>query len=286
MPLWPRGVTAAPPPPSPPAFVSKPSPTRTALRDLAQSLRAWRLWSLLGWLEIRQRYARSKLGPFWLTISTGVLVATLGVVYGSLMGQKISGYLPIVAIGLVVWTLFSATVNEGAMAYINSAHYIRQAQTPRLVYVFQVLWRNLVIFAHNAVIVLVVLLLFGVHDLRALPLFIPGLVLFVLNATWIAMVAGLLSARFRDLPQIIAALLQVAFYVTPILFRGDMLPAHAQWIVRYNPLGYLIDLVRQPLMGVFPSALDWGVGVVLALLGWGAALVLTGRYHRRIPYWI
>ena len=271
---------------NPPALVLNNSPFQTALRDLAQTLRAWRLWSLLGWLEIRQRYARSKLGPFWLTISTGVLVATLGVVYGTLMGQKLSGYLPIVAIGLVVWTLFSAAVNEGAMAYINSANYIRQAQTPRLVYVFQVVWRNLVIFAHNAVIVLVVLLLFGVHDWRALPLFLPGLALFVLNATWIAMAVGLLSARFRDLPQIIAALLQVAFYVTPILFRGDMLPARAQWIVRFNPLGYWVDLVREPLMGVFPSPLAWAVGGVAALLGWAAALALTGRYHRRIPYWI
>ena len=268
------------------ASVLTAAPYRIAVRDAAQSLRAWRLWTLLGWLEIRQRYARSKLGPFWLTISTGVLVATLGVVYGSLMGQRIGSYLPIVAIGLVVWNLFSASVNEGAMAYINSASYIRQARTPRLVYVLQAIWRNVVIFGHNAVIVLAVLVLFGVHDVRALPLVLPGLALFVLNAAWIATAAGLLSARFRDLPQIIAALLQVAFYVTPILFRGDMLSAHARWIVVYNPLAYWVDLVRQPLMGVFPSALAWIVGAVAALLGWAAALWLTGRYHKRIPYWV
>ncbi|MBW4048622.1 MAG: ABC transporter permease, partial [Proteobacteria bacterium] len=61
---------------------------RTASLDLLASLKSWRLWSLLGWLEIRQRYARSKLGPFWLTISMGVLVASLGVVYGTLFGQN------------------------------------------------------------------------------------------------------------------------------------------------------------------------------------------------------
>lgn len=257
-----------------------------AFDDLAGSLRAWRLWSLLGWVEIRQRYARSKLGPFWLTISMGVLIAALGIVYSALFGQKLTDYLPMVAIGLVAWTLFSATVNEGCMAYINSANFIRQVNTPRLIYILQAGWRNLVVFAHNFVIVVIVLGIFGIARWATLPLFVPGLLLFVLNALWMAMIAGLISARFRDLPQIVSALLQVAFYVTPILFHGAMLSGAHQWIVRFNPLAYLIDVVRQPLVGKAPGALTWGVTVAMALLGWGAALWLTGRYHKRIPYWI
>ncbi|OYV37211.1 MAG: ABC transporter permease, partial [Thiomonas sp. 20-64-5] len=157
---------------------------RIALNDLTRSILAWRLWSLLGWLEIRQRYARSKLGPFWLTISMGVLVGTLGVVYGSLFGQKLTDYLPLIATGIVMWGLFSSIVNEGSTAYINSANYIRQVNTPRLIYILQVAWRNTVIFVHNFIIVLVVLLIFGVKSWATLPLFIPGLVLFLLNAMW------------------------------------------------------------------------------------------------------
>lgn len=257
-----------------------------AIGDLLGSLRAWRLWSLLGWLEIRQRYARSKLGPFWLTVSMGVLVGALGVVYGALFGQKLSNYLPMVAIGLVTWALFSSMVNEGSMAYINSSSYIRQVKTPRLVYVLQVGWRNLVIFAHNFVIVAGVLAIFGVKSWLTLPLVLPGLVLLLANALWMAMIAGLLSARFRDFPQIIAALLQVAFYVTPILFHGEMLSQQHRWIVTYNPLAYLIDVVRQPLVGTAPSALTWVIATVMALMGWVVALWLTGRYHKRIPYWV
>jgi lipopolysaccharide transport system permease protein len=254
--------------------------------DLAGSLRAWRLWTLLGWLEIRQRYARSKLGPFWLTVSMGVLVGALGVVYGTLFGQKLTDYLPMVAIGLVTWTLFSSTVNEGSMAYINSSSYIRQVNTPRLVYMLQVGWRNLVIFAHNFVIVAVVLGIFGVKSWLTLPLVIPGILLLLANALWMGMIAGLLSARFRDFPQIIAALLQVAFYVTPILFHGAMLSQQHRWIVTFNPLAYLIDVVRQPLVGVEPPALTWAVTLLMALAGGLLALWMTGRYHKRIPYWV
>ncbi len=259
---------------------------RTASLDLLASLRSWRLWSLLGWLEIRQRYARSKLGPFWLTISMGVLVGTMGVVYGSLFGQKLTDYLPMIAIGIVMWGLFSGIVNEGCNAYIGGANYIRQVHTPRLIYILQAAWRNTVIFAHNFIIVFAVLLIFGVKSWATLPLFIPGLVLFLLNAIWMAALTGLLAARFRDLPQIVSALLQVAFYVTPILFNGGMLAGKHQWIVEYNPLAYLIDIVRQPLVGEAPAALTWGVAIGMAVVGWALALAFTGRYHKRIPYWV
>ncbi|VWD30830.1 ABC transporter permease [Burkholderia contaminans] len=256
-----------------------------SLADLKQSIASWRLWTLLGWLEIRQRYARSRLGPFWLTISMGVMISSLGVVYGTLFGQKLSEYLPYLASSIVLWGLFSQTVQDGSVAYINSSSYIRQMATPKLIYILQVVWRNLIVLAHNFVIIIALLLIFGVKSWETLPMFIPGLVLFILNALWIAMVAGLLSARFRDLPQIIGALLQVAFYVTPIIFRPDALTRFA-FIVEWNPLAYLIDVVRGPLIGHMPSALTWGVVIGMAAIGWPIALLLTGRFLKRIPYWV
>ncbi|WP_238212651.1 ABC transporter permease [Caballeronia novacaledonica] len=256
-----------------------------AISDLRESLFRWRLWMLLGWLEIRQRYARSRIGPFWLTISTSVMVTSIGLVYGTLFGQNMQDYLPFLAVSLVFWNMFSSIVSEGAVAYMNSATYIRQIRTPRLVFVLQVLWRNVVILGHNLIIVVALLLIFGVRDLRAIPLVIPGFALFILNAAWIAMLAALVSARFRDLPQIIAALLQVAFYVTPIIYKPTSLNRFS-WIVELNPLAYFIELVRSPLIGVFPSLLSWAVGCGMALIGWMVALFFTGRYERRIPYWV
>ncbi len=259
---------------------------RSGFADLIRSLASWRLWTLLGWLQIRQRYSRSKIGPFWLTISMGVMVGTLGVVYGALFGQKLSDYLPMIAIGIVVWGLFSGIVNEGCMAYIDGSNYIRQVRTPRLLYLLQVVWRNLVIFAHNFVIVVIVLLVFGVKNWGTLGLFIPGLLLLVLNAAWIGAVTALLAARFRDLPQIVAALLQVAFYVTPILFAGRMLGAKHHWIVEFNPIAYLMDAVREPLLGHVPSPATWAAAAGMAVIGWTLALWVNGRYHKRIPYWV
>ncbi len=256
-----------------------------ALNDLKQSIASWRLWTLLGWLEVRQRYARSRLGPFWLTISTGVMIGSIGVVYGTLFGMKMSDYLPYLAVSLVLWTAFSATILEGSTAYISSGHYIRQAATPKLIFMLQVAWRNLVILAHNFLIVVVLLVVFGVKSWETLPVFIPALFLYMANALWIAMLAGLLSARFRDLPQIVAALLQVAFYVTPIIYRPNALTRYS-FIVEWNPLAHLIELVRAPLVGELPSYTTWSVTIGLAVVGWLFALAMTGRYLKRIPYWV
>jgi lipopolysaccharide transport system permease protein len=256
-----------------------------ALNDFCASLVRWRLWTLLGWLEIRQRYARSKIGPFWLTISTTVMIASIGVVYGTLFQQNMREYLPFLAVSIVFWGMFSQVVNDGALAYIAGATYIRQISTPRLVFILQVVWRSVVILAHNCVLIVGLLILFGSKDLLALPLFFPGFVLFLLNATWIAMVVAVLSARFRDLPQIIGALLQVAFYVTPVMYRPESL-TRFQWLVEYNPLTYLLGLVRDPLIGNYPSAVSWMVGAGMAIVGWVFALFVTGRYAKRIPYWI
>jgi lipopolysaccharide transport system permease protein len=256
-----------------------------ALADLKQSIVSWRLWTLLGWLEIRQRYARSSIGPFWLTISMGVMIGSLGAVYGTLFGLNLHEYLPFLASGLIMWGLFSQTVQDGSIAYINSASYIRQMPTPKLIYMLQVMWRNLIVTMHNAVILVVLMVIFGVKSWAVLPLFIPGLLLYILNIMWVAMLAGLVSARFRDLPQIIAALIQVAFYVTPVLFRPDALNRF-RFIVQFNPLAHLLALVRGPLIGMAPSASAWGMAAGMAAAGWALALWLTGRYLKRIPYWV
>jgi lipopolysaccharide transport system permease protein len=253
--------------------------------DLKQSAASWRLWTLLGWLEVRQRYARSRIGPFWLTISMGVMISSIGIVYGTLFGQQMREYLPFLAVSLVMWGTFSQTIIDGSTAYINSGQYIRQVATPKLVYVLQAAWRNLVISAHNFLIVLLLLIAFGVKDWTTLPFFFPAFVLFILNALWIAMVVSLLSARFRDLPQIVAAVMQVAFYVTPIIYRPNAL-SRFSFIVELNPFAYLIELVRAPLIGQMPGITTWGVAISMLVLGWIVALALSNRYLKRIPYWV
>jgi ABC-type polysaccharide/polyol phosphate export permease len=256
-----------------------------ALSDIADGLRHWRLWILLGWQDIRQRYRRSVLGPFWLTLSMGILVGTLGVLYGVLFGLAIDDYLPFLALGFLAWWLISGVVTDGCMAFIDSEHLIKQVKLPFSMFVYRVVWRNLTIFAHYFVVYLVVAVAFGIWPGAAGLLLLPGLVLIAANAIWIGLLLGMVCARFRDVPQIVTSLLQVAFFLTPIIWMPQLLGDRIAF-VHANPFFHFVELVRAPLLGQVPVPLTWAVTVSVTAVGWLVTLLVFRRFRNRIPYWL
>ncbi len=256
-----------------------------AVRDLVAGLQQWQLWGLMGWQDIRQRYRRSLLGPFWLTISMGVLVGTLGFLYGSLFGIDVEQYLPFIALGFLAWGLISGTISEGCTAFIQSAHYIQQIKLPFSTFVYWVVWRNLIIFAHNFVIYLVVAVIFGIWPGAAALLVLPGLALVIANATWVGLLFGMVCARFRDVPQIVTSLLQVAFFVTPIIWMPEQLGDRIAF-AQANPFFHFVELVRAPLLGHVPALSTWMVVLATTAGGWSLTLLLFRRFRNRISYWV
>lgn len=253
--------------------------------DLLKSGKQYHLWLMLAWVEIRQRYSRSKIGPFWLTISMGILITALGVVYGTLFGVKLSEYLPLLAIGFVFWSFISGSINDGCNAYINAGNYLKQIPLDRGVFIFQTLWRNIIILAHNFVIILIVLLIFEENLISGLPLFFIGFIILCWNLLWMISLLSVLCARFRDLPQIVMSFLQVIFYITPILFKREML-AKYPLLIDLNPFAHLIELIRSPLLGQPIPEISWIVGIAMAIVGSIISLWFHGRYRARIPYWV
>jgi len=256
-----------------------------ALADLIGGLKLWELWSTLGWHDIRQRYRRSIVGPFWLTISMGIMVAGLAYLYAGLFGQNIDSYLPYVATGMIIFSLISSLASEGASAFISSAPLILQLRAPLSIYVYQMVWRNLLIFAHNISIYVVVLFFSNVELGWNFFLSFVGLFLVVLNGVWIGLALGGLSARFRDVPPIVAILMQVAFFLTPVFWTPSSLP-NRELFVHLNPFYYLVEVVRMPLMGQTPPLFIWMVAIGINCVGAVIAISFYARYRARIAYWV
>jgi lipopolysaccharide transport system permease protein len=115
--------------------------------------------------------------------------------------------------------------------------------------------------------------------------FLPGLALLMLNLAWMAQIVAISSARYRDVPQLVAAIVQILFYITPLMWRPGMLSKHA-WLITFNPFAALVDLVRSPLLGDAPAAASWTVGLCLAVVGWLLALWMYSRTADRVAYWV
>ena len=262
-----------------------PSQTVLALRDVAEGARAFRLWGMLGWQDVRQRYRRSTLGPFWLTISMGALVGGLGLLYAGLFKLDVADYLPFVAAGLILWGLISGMTTDGCTAFIDAEGIIKQVNLPLSVHVYRVVWRNVIVFAHNVVIYAAAAVIFSIQPGWAGLLALPGLALLCLNGVWVGLLLGLVSARFRDVPQIAASIVQVAFFLTPIIWKPELLPDRA-FILHLNPFFHLLELVRAPLLGQAPGLVSWLAASGITFGGWLVTLVMYRRYRWRIAYWV
>ena len=267
--------------PLPPAA----SQTELALLDLVQGARAHHLWGLLGWQDIRRRYRRSILGPFWITISLGVFVAALGTLYGALLKIELAEYVPYLALGFIVWTLISNMLTDGCTVFTAAEGIIKQVNQPLSVHLCRILWRSFIIFCHNAVIFVVVAVLFSVWPGVTGLLALPGLVLVCLNGAWAGLLLGIVSARFRDLPPLVESIMRVAFFLTPIIWMPSLLPGRGV-LLEFNPFFHLLELVRAPMLGQLPGLVSWLAVVGITLGGWLVTFVMFRRYRRRIAYWI
>ncbi len=134
-----------------------------AVQDVWDGLHAWRLWSLFGLNDVKMRYRRSTLGPFWATLSMGIQILVTGFIMTYLFHSPIQRFLPFIAIGLIVWNTLTTIVSDASQAFIGSADLILQVKRPLSVYLFQVIWRNMIIAAHSIVIFFVVAFLFGLY---------------------------------------------------------------------------------------------------------------------------
>src|ERR1700724_1163805 len=83
-----------------------------AWQDLLQGLLRWELWGRLGFLEVKRRYRRTIIGPFWSAISLGLFIGAMGTVGVGLWKQDIGTYLPYLATGMLIWIMISTMITE------------------------------------------------------------------------------------------------------------------------------------------------------------------------------
>lgn len=260
---------------------------KTALADIGAAIKRYDLVGVLGWADVRQRYRRSSLGPFWITVSMGVMIATIGVVFGQIFKSPLQDFFPFLTIGTIVWGFISTVLSEGSTCFISAEAILKQLPLPLFVHIMRMMWRNLIILAHNILIFPLVLVAVGKPLELVALVAIPGLLLTLINLSWMALVLGILCARYRDLPQIVTSLLQVVFYLTPVIWLPALLPARASvYLLETNPFYHMLEVVRAPLLGQMPSTSNWIISITLAVVGWLATIAFFGRYKNRVAYWL
>ncbi|MCV2488571.1 ABC transporter permease [Geodermatophilus sp. YIM 151500] len=261
--------------------------------DLGGGWRQRQLWGHLGWQDIKQRYRRSVLGPIWITISMAVTAVALGILYAGLFGVDLAVMLPHVLVGFIVWGFISGAILEGADVFIANEGLIKHLPSPLSVHVYRLVWRQTLLFAHNMIVYVVMLLVFP-QDLDAtLLLVLPAFLLLMLNGAWVALLAGVITTRFRDLVPITQSIVQLMFFLTPIVWiYEDLLNspnaaiAERARLAEFNPFLHFVEFIRRPLLGQEQELRHWIVVLAITVVGWALTMVVVRRYRSRVSYWV
>lgn len=257
-----------------------------ALKDIKEGLKHWYIWSFLSWQDIQLRYRRSVLGPFWITLSMAITIYSMGLLYSRLFHIELSTYYPFLAAGMLTWSLISTLITEGTNTFMEAESFIKQMKQPYSAFIFRVVTRNFIIFFHN-LLVLVPIIIFAHVPINFNLFFIfLGLAFIWLNGVTYCLILALCGTRFRDLPQMITSLVQVVFFITPVMWSPAVLPERYFFVTDLNPFAQFIELVRNPLLGQAPSTYALMTAVIVSVVGILGAFWLFSKVRARIVYWL
>lgn len=259
----------------------------TAGEDLIGGLLKTDLWGRLGWLDVKRRYRRTLLGPFWTSISLAVYVIAVGFVGAGLWHQDIEEYLPFLISGMVAWLLVSTIITEACTLLVSGHSLFRNVTFEYSILAYALVWKNFIIFLHNLIVYVLIVGLLKPQIIGFMALLaIPGVMLVVINGVWIALLCGMFCLRYRDVTQIVSSVIQISMLITPIFWPPDSLEGARRLVfVETNPLYHLIDVVRAPLMGTLPSITAYVVVVSIAVGGWILTYWVFRHFRKRIAYW-
>jgi lipopolysaccharide transport system permease protein len=216
-----------------------------------------------------------------------VQIAAIGIVFGIIFKVPLHDYLPFIASSIVLWGFISSVLVEGCLSFIYAENIIKQVWLPMRVHVFRVLWKQIVILGHNVVIVPFAFLAVGHAFTWNSLLFFPGLIVVVLNLAWLASLLGIVSSRYRDMPQVVTSVMAIMYFVTPVMWQPSSIPSDtAHILLGLNPLYHMLQIIRLPLLGQTPTLENWSLAITFALVGWIGLWTVTKRFQDKIADWV
>jgi lipopolysaccharide transport system permease protein len=258
---------------------------KSGFNEIVSGLKSQPQWLYLGTQDIKLRYRRSLIGPWWVTISTGIMIAMLGFLWSHIFNQAIETYLPFFTLGFILWNWISAQLNDAALGFNAFQGTIKQIKLPFPIFTLRLAVRQMLILLHNTVIILLVLLFIGKCISWVSLLAIPGLLLIQCVVTLFSIVIMIFCSRYQDMAQVVHVFTQIIFYFTPILWQVELI-RNKPYLAEWNPFYHWIEMIRAPLLGSLPSEnnLIWSLGsfALLFIL----SIYYLGRYRSRIALWL
>lgn len=242
-------------------------------------------WKSLALRDIKTAYRRSYLGIIWISLSTTITLVALSFVYSYLFPVTLSEYLPFLAVSYVTWGYIAMSLGSSCHVFITKSTYIKQRPIPLTVFMLSNISMSSFIYLNNLTVALFFVWLIGDGFSWAMLLLPVSFVILLLTSFAMNMILGVLTCRYRDVGQIINSITQLAFFVTPVLWKPEFLSGRFM-IAFANPFYHYIELVRAPVIDQKIPYSSLAITLCLTSLMLIIGYTLINRKRNVIPYWV
>lgn len=257
----------------------------TTFEDLKQAAVSWRLWHSLAWNDIKQQFQRSRLGFLWAPLLTGIHIAVLTFIFSFINNANAEEFALHVAAGYIIWRFMSELMLEGTRLFIRAEPMLRNSIVPRSLFVFRLTQRHVIQLLLNLTLLPLIFLLYWRAPGPEILFLLIGFPILLVTAPAVGLLTGLAGLRFPDLSQLLAVLIRISFYATPIFWLPERLGPYAH-LVWFNPFHHFVQLVRLPLQGVWPDMASVAVTLAITAIAWIGAILLYRAWRPKIGYWL
>jgi ABC-type polysaccharide/polyol phosphate export permease len=237
--------------------------------------------------DLRTRYRRSVLGMGWSLLHPIAMTVIICLMFHRIFKVDVRDFAPFLLAGLAGWNFIVGVTLQGCQCFFQGESYIRQYPAPMAIYPLRTALGAAI---HFLLALTVVLILTGY--LRGLPnsvtllSLVPNVVLLFMFGWSLAILAGFANVFFQDTQHLCEVGFQILFYATPIMYPARMLQDNQlAWLVNYNPLVAIIELIREPILeGRTPSLSTYSAAITTVSVVAGAAALTLARLQRRIIF--
>ena len=194
--------------------------------------------------EIRGKYKNSFLGVLWSFLNPLLQILVYAIVFQMILKNPQENYALFICCGLIPWTFFSSAISRSAFTMVENGNLLKKVYFPREILPISIVTSEAVNFLISTIII-IAFVIFGGLGLSKYIVFYPLVLLAqYLLLIAISLIVSSISVYVRDLQHLIGVALQLLFYATPIVYAADAIPADFQWILKLNPMTYIIEAYR------------------------------------------
>ena len=238
--------------------------------------------------DLRKSYNRTKIGPFWETISLGILLTVMSIVWSQIIKSDSKFYIIYLVSGVVIWRYISQILNSSTWLFIEKEDIIKYFNIPHSSLALAKVIYAIMIFFHHIPLILI----FGVYckiDFFNTSLFylFYAFPIYLITSYAIAILVGLIVARFRDCMSLINTVTSVAIFFTPILWTPDKLSGKTLlYVVDFNIFYHYIELIRQPFLGNPPTFGNILITFIFSIFIFFLSLYVLEKFKHKVRYWV